>query len=78
MRQKRPASIARWLALLLLGAVALPAADRKDTEADLRKVRKEITELQQSIRSDTTQRDQLAGRLRDAELTVSGTAAQAR
>ena len=72
MQQKRPASIARWLALLLLWAMALPAADQKDTEADLRKVRKEITELQQSIRSDTTQRDQLAGRLRDAELTVSG------
>ena len=72
MQQKRPASIARWLAALLLWAMALPAADQKDTEADLRKVRKEITELQQSIRSDTTQRDQLAGRLRDAELTVSG------
>jgi murein hydrolase activator len=52
--------------------MALPAADQKDTEADLRKVRKEITELQESIRSDTTQRDQLAGRLRDAELTVAG------
>lgn len=52
--------------------MALPAADQKEAEADLRKVRKEITELQQSIRSDTTQRDQLAGRLRDAELTVSG------
>ena len=72
MHRKRPGSIARWLALLLFGAVALPAADQKDAEADLRKVRKEITELQQSIRSDTTQRDQLAGRLRDAELTVSG------
>ena len=52
--------------------MALPAADQKDTEADLRKVRKEISELQQSIRSDTTQRDQLAGKLRDAELTVAG------
>jgi septal ring factor EnvC (AmiA/AmiB activator) len=50
----------------------LPAANEKETEADLRKVRREITELQQAIRNDTTQRDQLAGRLRDAELTVSG------
>ena len=72
VRRKRPASIARWLPLLLLWAAVLPAANEKETEADLRKVRREITELQQAIRNDTTQRDQLAGRLRDAELTVSG------
>jgi len=70
--RKRPGSIARWLPLLLLWAIALPAADEKETEADLKKVRRAITELQQAIRSGTTQRDQLAGRLRDAELTFAG------
>ncbi|HEY7378036.1 MAG TPA: hypothetical protein VH542_05080, partial [Steroidobacteraceae bacterium] len=72
MHRKRPGSIARWLPLLLLWTLALSAADEKETEADLRKVRKEISDLQQAIRSDTTQRDRLAGRLRDAELTVAG------
>ncbi|HZF25057.1 MAG TPA: peptidoglycan DD-metalloendopeptidase family protein [Steroidobacteraceae bacterium] len=72
MSRKRPGSIARWLPLLLLWAIALPAADEKETEADLKKVRRAITELQQAIRSGTTQRDQLAGRLRDAELTFAG------
>jgi septal ring factor EnvC (AmiA/AmiB activator) len=72
VHRKRPGSIARWLPLLLLWTLALSAADEKETEADLRKVRKEISDLQQAIRSDTTQRDRLAGRLRDAELTVAG------
>ncbi len=71
MSRKRPASIARCLPLLLLWALVLPAADEKETEAGLRKVRREITELQQAIRSDTTQRDQVAARLRDAELSVA-------
>jgi murein hydrolase activator len=72
VHRKRPGSIARWLPLLLLWTLSLSAADEKETEADLRKVRKEISDLQQAIRSDTSQRDQLAGRLRDAELTVAG------
>ena len=71
MSRKRPASIARCLPLLLLWALVLSAADEKETEAGLRTVRREISELQQAIRSDTTQRDQLAARLRDAELSVA-------
>ncbi len=48
------------------------AADERKAEADLSKVREDIEELQKSIRSETTERDSLAARLRDAELTASG------
>ena len=58
--------------VLLLTAALLQAADEKATEADLRKVQSDITELQQAIRAETTRRDSLAARLRDAELTVAG------
>jgi len=58
--------------VLLLTAALLQAADEKATEADLRKVQSDITELQQAIRAETTRRDSLAARLRDAELTVTG------
>lgn len=58
--------------VLLLIAGLLQAADEKATEADLRKVQSDITELQQAIRAETTRRDSLAARLRDAELTVTG------
>jgi septal ring factor EnvC (AmiA/AmiB activator) len=47
------------------------AADERKTEADLDKVREDIAELQKSIRSETTERDSLAARLRDAELGVA-------
>jgi septal ring factor EnvC (AmiA/AmiB activator) len=86
--QKGPASIARrsrpgfpagvqWLqaaalvAAVLVGALA-HAADERKTEADLDKVRADIAELQKSIRTETTERDALAARLRDAEVTVAG------
>lgn len=59
------------MVLLVLGAFA-HAADERKAEADLDKVRKDIAELQKTIRSDTTERDSLAARLRDAELTVAG------
>lgn len=88
MRRKRPASIARGRApvrrpprwesapwrifALLLACGLLHAADERKTEGDLRKVRREIAELQESIRSETTARDSLAARLRDAELTEAG------
>jgi septal ring factor EnvC (AmiA/AmiB activator) len=49
----------------------LQAADERKTEADLDKVRQDIVELQKSIRSETDERDSLAARLRDAELTVA-------
>jgi septal ring factor EnvC (AmiA/AmiB activator) len=52
--------------------VTAPAADEKATEANLHKIQKDIAELQQAIRAETTRRDSLAARLRDAELTVAG------
>ena len=62
-----------WLpVLLLLVPVLLPAADEKATEGDLRKIQRSIAELQQAIRAETTARDSLAARLRNAELTVAG------
>ena len=86
--RKGPASIARrsrpgflagpqWLpaaslvAAMLAGALA-HAADERKTEADLDKVRADIEELQKSIRTETTERDALVARLRDAEVTVAG------
>src|SRR5262245_54888780 len=63
---------ARGLVILLLLAGVVSAADQKATEADLQKVRGQIADLQKEIRADTNQRDTLAGRLRDAELTVAG------
>jgi septal ring factor EnvC (AmiA/AmiB activator) len=56
----------------LLAAVSAHAADERKAEADLDKIRGDIAELQKSIRSETTERDTLAARLRDAELTVTG------
>jgi len=56
----------------LLVTVLLPAADEKATEGDLRKIQRSIAELQQAIRAETTARDSLAARLRNAELTVAG------
>ncbi len=47
------------------------AADERKAEADLSKIREDIAELQKSIRSETTERDGLAARLRDAEITVA-------
>lgn len=62
-----------WLPILLLLVPALlPAADEKATEVDLRKIQRSIAELQQAIRAETTERDSLAARLRNAELTVAG------
>lgn len=58
--------------LLLLVPALLPAADEKATEGDLRKIQRSIAELQQAIRAETTARDNLAARLRNAELTVAG------
>lgn len=58
--------------MLLLVCGPLLAADERKAEADLRKVRRDIAELQESIRAETTQRDGLAARLRDAELTEAG------
>lgn len=48
------------------------AADEAGTQADLARIRREITELEQSIRTSTTERDTLAGQLRDAELSTAG------
>jgi septal ring factor EnvC (AmiA/AmiB activator) len=48
------------------------AADPEATEADLGRIRKEIADLQREIRRDTSRRDALAARLRDAEMTVAG------
>ncbi len=49
----------------------MQAADEAGTEADLRKVRAQIAELQKAIRRSTTERDNLAARLRDAETSVA-------
>jgi septal ring factor EnvC (AmiA/AmiB activator) len=83
---KNPAkSAARWFltgggvlccSLYIALAVAASAANPDATEAKLGKVRQQITELQQLLRAQTTQRDSLATRLRDAELTVAGVRSQ--
>ncbi len=56
--------------MLLLVGGPTQAADEHKAEADLDRVRRDIAELQKTIRSETTERDGLAARLRDAELTV--------
>lgn len=62
-----------WAALgLCVVAHVAYAADEAGTEADLAKVRREIADLQRSIRTSTTQRDALAAQLRDAELSIAG------
>ncbi len=72
---KRAASIAAksaaYLWALALAVTLAHAADEAGTEADLRKVRAQITELQKAIRRSTTERDTLAARLRDAETSVA-------
>jgi len=60
-----------FLWVVLLGPGLAGAADKAPTEADLDKIRQEISGLQKDIRTDTSRRDALAARLRDAELTVS-------
>jgi septal ring factor EnvC (AmiA/AmiB activator) len=60
------------LAIILLIPALAHAGDEKAAEADLREVQRDIVELQQAIRTETTRRDSLAARLRDAELTVAG------
>lgn len=57
-------------ALLALGSAQ--AADPAATEADLGRIRREIAALQKEIDQETSRRDALAARLRDAELTVAG------
>jgi septal ring factor EnvC (AmiA/AmiB activator) len=59
------------LLVTLIFSLPARAADERKAEADLDKVRQDIAELQKSIRSETTERDSLAARLRDAELTVA-------
>lgn len=56
-------------ALLLLGSAQ--AADPASTEQDLGRIRREIAGVQAQISKDTSRRDALAARLRDAELTVA-------
>ena len=62
---------AAYLWALVAAASLAQGADEAGTEADLRKVRGQISELQQAIRKSTTERDSLAARLRDAELSVA-------
>jgi len=75
-RPVRPASGGKFswsrLLILLLIPALLHAADEKATQDNLRKVQGDIAELQQAIRAETTARDSVAARLRDAELTVAG------
>src|SRR5687768_8027885 len=59
-------------ALLLLLCGLGWAADQNGTEAKLGKIRQKITDIQKAIQARTTQRDSMAARLRDAELTVAG------
>lgn len=73
--EKRLASIAvkaapyLWCALAAWGIAQ--ATNEAGTEADLRKVRREISELEQAIRTGTSARDAQAARLRDAEVAVA-------
>lgn len=69
----RPYSWA-WGCIVLTAILACTparAADEAGTEADLKKVRGEIAELQRAIRKTTAERDSLAARLRDAEVSVA-------
>jgi septal ring factor EnvC (AmiA/AmiB activator) len=59
-----------WAALALCSLAH--GAEEAGTEADLAKVRRDIAELQQAIRTSTTQRDALAAQLRNAELSIAG------
>jgi len=73
--RKRAGSIAAgacaYLLLALFAGAPVHAADEAGTQAELRKVRSQISDLQKAIRKSTTQRDSLAARLRDAELSVA-------
>jgi len=57
------------IATLLLAALPAGAAPR-DPEADLRRVQREIEQLQKSVREDVARRDALAAALRQAEEAV--------
>src|SRR5262245_20214764 len=57
------------LFLLLCGVAS--AADPGATEAKLGKIREKIADVQKALQADTTQRDELAAHLRDAELSVA-------
>jgi septal ring factor EnvC (AmiA/AmiB activator) len=64
--------VAALLLALGAGGKLAQAADPQATEADLGRIRKEIADLQREIRRDTSRRDALAARLRDAEMSVAG------
>lgn len=55
---------------LILGSTVW-AADPDKTESKLGKIRQQIDSVQKTLRNQTTQRDSMAARLRDVELTVS-------
>ena len=65
------------IATLLLAALPAGAASR-DPEADLRRVQREIEQLQKSVREDVARRDALAAALRQAEEAVGEAARIAR
>ena len=66
-----PGSAALALALVALGSSPGLAQDRRESEAALSAVRKEIKELQERIARETTRRDESTRALRAAELKIA-------
>ena len=61
------------LLTLLIALLALPAgAASKDPEADLKRVKQRIEQLQRSVREDVARRDKLSANLRESEEAVAG------
>ncbi len=61
------------LPTLLFVLLAWPAgAASKDPEADLKRVKQRIEQLQRSVRQDVARRDKLSANLRDSEEAVAG------
>jgi len=60
------------LLTLLIALLALPAgAASKDPEADLKRVKQRIEQLQRSVREDVARRDKLSANLRESEEAVA-------
>ena len=72
-----PGLLSIGVLLALLAGQGVPAADKNATEAKLGKVRERIENVQKTLAAETVQRDSLATRLRDAEVTVAGAQRQA-
>lgn len=73
-RRRRAGLGALVVATVALGGSLGLAQDRRESEAALAAVRKEIRQLQQQIARETTQRDENTGALRAAEVKIAAAA----